>query len=255
MAAGRGRRVTTVLLILLVFLGGLLVAADRVAAYAAAQKLASQAQQEMANRGITTPDKPTATIGGFPFLTQVVRGRYDRVTIHAQQLHTDQGVTVDTLDVTATGINATTSALMNGQGNITADNVTGTARVGWATVTSLIKTSGTGMKSVTVTALPDGQLQMTTPVTVLGLSTTAVATGTVVVDGSVVHVKINTVRAQGGDVPPGLSSIIGSLRTALSVDVAIPPLPYKLKIQSVQSTVEGLAVTAYATNVPLATRS
>jgi len=259
MAAGRGRKITTVLVILLVILVGLFVAADRIAAYAASQELASQAQKELTQQGVSTPDKPTATISGFPFLTQVARGRYDKVTVHARSLSATrgvaQGVTVDTLDVTATGINAKTSALINGHGDITADNVTGTARVGWASVTKLIKTSGTGMDGVAVTALPDGQVQMRTPVSVLGVSTNVVATGTVAVSGSVVRVQINSVKAEGGNVPPGLNAIIGTLKTALSVNVQIPALPYNLKIRNVQSTVEGLVVNAYAQNVAIATRS
>jgi LmeA-like phospholipid-binding len=254
MAAGRGRKVATALIVLLVVLVGLFLAVDRVAAYAASQELASQAQKELASREVTTPSKPTVVIGGFPFLTQVVRGRYDKVTIHARSL-TGRGVTVDALDVTATGIHAKATALMNGRGDVTADNVTGTARVGWAAVTSLIKTSGTGMNGVSVSALPDGRVEMKTPVSVLGVTTNVVATGTVGVSGSVVHISITRVQAQGGDIPPGLSSIIGSLKTALSVNVNIPPLPYHLKISSVRSTVEGIVVTAYAQNVALATQS
>ncbi|MEN3310635.1 MAG: hypothetical protein V7603_6837 [Micromonosporaceae bacterium] len=254
MAAGRGRKVTTVLVVLVLVLFGLFLVGDRVAAYAASQELASQAQQQMKQRDISTPSRPTAVIGGFPFLTQVVRGRYDKVTIHAKDL-SSQGVTIDTLDVTATGINAKTNALINGKGDITADNVTGTARVGWAAVTSLIKKNGPGVDGLAVSALPDGQIQMRTPVSVLGVSTNVLATGTVRVSGSVVHVTVTRVQAQGGDVPPGLNSIIGSLKTALSVDLKIPALPYNLKIRSVQSTVEGIVVTAFAQNVALATHS
>jgi LmeA-like phospholipid-binding len=254
MAATRGRKVTTVLVVLLVLAAGLFIAADRIAAYVASRELASQAQKELAGRDISTPDRPTVTIGGFPFLTQVARGRYDRVTIHATRL-TAQGVTIDELDVTATGINAKASAVLHGQGEVTADVVNGTARVGWGAVTSLIKTSGTGMAEVSVSALPNGQIQMHTPVTVLGVSTTVVATGTVRVEGSTVLVSITKVQAQGGDAPPGLNSIIDSLKTAMSVKLTIPPLPYHLKIRGVQSTVEGILVNGYAENVALNTQS
>ncbi len=254
MAAGRGRRVTTVLIVLLVVLVGLFIAADRVAVYAASQELASQAQKQLNSRGFTTPTRPTATIGGFPFLTQVARGHYDKATIHAKSL-SGQGVTIDSLDVTATGITASTSALINGKGDITAANVDGKAHVGWATVTNLIKQNSKDFPDVNVSALPDGQIQMSTPVSLLGVSTNVVATGTVRVSGSVVHVTINRVEAQGGNVPAGLNSIVGSLKTALSVDVKIPPLPYHLQIRSVQSTVDGLVVSAFAQNVLLATHS
>jgi hypothetical protein len=253
MAAGRGRKITTVLVVLVLSLFALFMVGDRVAAYAASQELASQAQKEMQSRGISSPTKPTATIGGFPFLTQVIRGRYDKVTIHGKDL-TGQGITIDALDLTATSIHAKTSTLINRTGDVTADNVTGTARVGWAAVTALIK-QNSSVDGLTVTALPDGQIQMRTPVSVLGVSTNVIGTGTVKVSGSTVHVSITKVQAAGGNVPPGLTSIIGSLKTALSVDIKIPPLPYNLKIRSVQSTVDGIVVTGYAQNVALATHS
>jgi cytoskeletal protein RodZ len=254
MAAGRGRRMTTGLVVLVLVLFGLFLIGDRVAAYAASQQLAKQAQQELTARDISTPTRPTAHIDGFPFLTQVARGRYNKVTIHAENL-TSQGVKIDKLDVVATGIKASTSTLIHQNGDITADNVTGTGHVGWAAVTALIKKSGSGINGVTVTALPNGQIRMTTPVSFLGMSTTMVATGTLHVSGSAVRVAVNRVEAQGGNVPPGLSSLIGSLKTALSVNVTLPDLPYHMKIRSVQSTVDGLVVTAYAQNVALATHS
>lgn len=251
MAAGRGRKVTTVLVVLLLVVFGLFVAGDRVAAYAASQQLASQAQKELQARNISTPNRPSATIAGFPFLTQVMRGRYDKVTIHATDL-TGQGVTINTLDVVATGINAKASTLINRTGDVTADNVTGTARLGWAAVTKLIKTEGTGMTNVTISPLPNGQIEMKTPVRVLGLSTDVVATGTVHVSGSVVHVSVTQVQAQGGGVPAALNSIIGTLKNALSVDLRIPALPYNIKITNVQTTTDGIVVNGDARNVTLA---
>src|SRR5205807_9976988 len=112
MAASRGRKVTIVLVVLLVATVGLFVAADRLAAYAAERTIATQAKKELAARDITTPSEPTVAVGGFPFLTQVARGKYDKITIHLDR-PTSQGVTLDGLDVVATGVNATTSTLVN----------------------------------------------------------------------------------------------------------------------------------------------
>jgi hypothetical protein len=251
MAAGRGRKVATTLIVLLLILVGLFVAADRIASYAASQTLATQAQKELTARQISTPDKPTVVVDGFPFLTQVARGRYDKVTIHATKLTTN-GVRIDTLDVTATGINAAASVLMSGNGTVTADNVAGTARIGWDSVTTLIKQNVDQVKGVTVSALPTGQVQLHAPISAFGLSATVVATGTLQVQGDNVHVKITDVKTEGGNLPQGLSALVSSLKTALSVDVKIPTLPYHLKIRSVHPDVQGIVVTAEAQNVPIA---
>src|SRR5689334_23717370 len=125
----RGRKVWITLLIVVVVLGGLLLVADRVGAYVAASTIASQAKKELAARDITTPSDPTVTVGGFPFLTQVARGRYQSITIHVDH-PSSQGVTFDTLDVVANGVNASTSAVINRTGSITADTITGTTSLG-----------------------------------------------------------------------------------------------------------------------------
>ncbi|TML33547.1 MAG: DUF2993 domain-containing protein, partial [Actinobacteria bacterium] len=116
----RGGRLMVGLLVVVVVLAGLLVASDRIAAYAAERTIATQAKKELAAREITTPTEPKVSVGGFPFLTQVAKGRYDRITIHLDH-PSSQGVTLDVLDVTATGVNASTSAIVNGTGSITAD--------------------------------------------------------------------------------------------------------------------------------------
>src|SRR5437588_11571469 len=141
MAASRGRKIWIVLLILVVVLGGLFVAGDRIAAYAAERTIASQAKKELAARNITSPSDPTVAVRGFPLLTQGARGRYDKITIHVDH-PSSQGVALDALDVTARGVNASTDALMNGTGQITADDVSGTTSLGWDGVNKLINSFG-----------------------------------------------------------------------------------------------------------------
>src|SRR5215468_4780102 len=149
MAAGRGRRVTVVLVVLVVVLGGLLVVADRVAAYAAERTVARQAKQELAAQQISAAQDPIVHVAGVPFLTQVARGRYQKITIDVVR-PSAQGVTLDDLFVVATGVNASTAALLHGTGEITADTVTGTARLDWDSATKLIDLSQYGGTGATV---------------------------------------------------------------------------------------------------------
>jgi hypothetical protein len=251
MAASRGRKALLVLVILVIAVVGLLTIADRVAVYAAERTVASQAKQQMADQHISSPEDPSVKISGFPFLTQVVRGRYDKITIDVTK-PTDQGVTLDDLTVVATGVNASARALINGNGQVTADNVTGTGRLGWDSVNKLIDLSKFNSTGATVTALPDGKVQITAPVRVLNVSTTVVATGTIAVDGGTAHVNVTQVNVRGGGVPALLQAVLGSLKEELSFSVKIPPLPYHLKVKSVQARPEGVAITATATDVALA---
>jgi hypothetical protein len=250
----RGRKVWIALLILVVVLGGLLLVADRVGAYVAASTIASQAKKELAARDITTPSEPTVTIGGFPFLTQVARGRYQNITIHVDH-PSSQGVTFDTLDVMANGVNASTSALINRTGTVTADTISGTTSLGWAGVTKLMNTSGFGGTGASASAAPNNQVQVRVPVSFAGVSTTIVATGTLSVGQGAAHLKINQVAAEGGALPGVIGGLVGSIKQSLSVDIKIPPLPYGLVVKDVKTSQQGLAVTATAANVPLSTGS
>jgi hypothetical protein len=254
MAASRGRKWTVALLVLVVVLAGLLVAADRVAAYAASRTIVKQAKQQMAAQNITSPYDPTAKVDGFPFLTQVVRGHYDKITIDIKK-PAAQGVALDDLAIVATGINASTSALMNGTGQITADNVTGTVQMGWAAVTKLVDLSGYGGGGVSISALPDGEVQIKAPVSMLGQSANVVATGKVTVAGDSAQVTITKVTTDGGQVPSLLQQVLGSIKQQLSFAVKIPALPYSLKIKNATARPGGLTVTAAATNVPLANQA
>lgn len=250
---GRGGKALISFTVVLLVLLGLFAVADRVAAYAAERTIASQAKQELAAREITTPSEPQVSVGGFPFLTQVARGKYDRITIHLDH-PSSQGVTLDVLDVTATGVNAPTSAVLNGSGKITADLVTGVATLNWDAVNQLMKTSGFGGTEAHASALPDGEIQVHVPVSVSGVNTVVVATGTLAVDSGLVHVTITKVTTEGGNIPQVIGDLIGSIKQDLSVDVRIPRLPYGIQVRSVKATPAGLTVSGDATDVPLSSR-
>src|SRR5690349_5558244 len=86
----RGRRIGIGLLVLLLLLVGALVAADRIGANVAADRVSQQAAKEMQARGMTSASPPDVTIGGFPFLTQVVRGVYEKITIDVDRPQSQQ---------------------------------------------------------------------------------------------------------------------------------------------------------------------
>ncbi|MYS22605.1 Protein of unknown function [Streptomyces sp. DvalAA-14] len=79
-------RVARILLIVVVILGGLFVAADRISVHLAESKAAERAQ---ASEGLS--HKPTVSIEGFPFLTQVAGGKLNDVKITADDIAAADG--------------------------------------------------------------------------------------------------------------------------------------------------------------------
>jgi hypothetical protein len=259
--AGRGRRSLIALLVVLVVLGGLFVVADRVAANVAERRLADQAVSEMRKRDITSAKKPDVTIGGFPFLTQVLAGRYQKVTIDVD--HPQNGrVTLDRLTIAADQVHAPLNTITSGQGRVTADTVQGTATMGWDVVRGLIDTTplkrvpGLDVSKLDV-AVKDNKVTMSAPVAFAGLSLTMQAAGTLTVTKGEVHLQIQDLRATsaGGGVSSIPPSYMNQYRDALNVKIAVPSLPYDLVINKVETTASGILVTATAADVVLAGQS
>lgn len=244
----RGGKVTTVVAVLVAIAGGGLIVGDRIAAGVAERRIGAQAQQELAARDITTAQAPKVTIGGFPFLTQVLAGRYDKITIVVDR-PTSRGVTLDRLDVVALGVNAPAGSVLHGGGRITADQVTGTASLGWGSVLKLIDLSGYVAAGATASAQPDGLVRITAPVTALGRSITITATGNLSVSEGKVQLAIRQV-SHDGTLPPIAEQLLTRFKRTFAVD--IPPLPYHLVVRSAQAGPAGLLVTAAAQDVPIA---
>lgn len=253
MANGKRRRLWRVLLILAVIGIVLLVAADRIGIAVAESTVAGQARTQLAAEGVSTPSDPAVHIHGFPFLTQVLSGRYDAIDIAVLQ-PTTRGIRMDRLDVTATGVHVPLSTLTSGRGQIEADRVTGTAQVGWASFVQLVDLSGVTQygidpSTIQISGTDSGHINLSAPVTVEGATFTALATGTVTVAGSVLHVAITDISAADGPLPPNVSGVLNGIEQQLTFDVRIPPLPYHLVVDSVRTSAAGVTITASAVHI------
>ena len=255
--ARRGRRSLVVLVVLLVVLAGLFVVADRVAANVAESRISDQAATEMRNRGITSAQEPDVSVGGFPFLTQVLAGTYQKVTISVDQPQSGR-VKLQHLTIEANQVHAPLNTLTSGQGQVTADTVTGTAKLGWDVVQSLIDQTplrqipGLDASQLKV-AVDNNKLTMSAPVSFAGLKLTLVAAGTLTVANGEVRVQIEDLRTESGGATSSVSKdFINRFRDAFNVKIDVPQMPYKLVINKVQTTSEGITVTATAANVVLA---
>lgn len=239
----RGRRVGIWLTVTFVVLVSLLVTADRIGAYAAERTIAEKVAREVNDLGIDSAT-PDVTVGGFPFLTQVVDGEYERISILLRDVSAN-GLTVPSLDVHATGVNAEMDTLMSGQGSITADRVVGTATVGYSSVRALLRQDGLELSE------QDGKLRLRLPLTVAGQEITAIGVGEVRVTQGQIRLAVTDLRAEGIELAPQAQRLLDQHKSRLSVEIKLPPLPFGLRIDAVRVRPEGLAVTASAQQVPI----
>ncbi len=239
-----GRKVGIGLLTGFLVVLGLLVGADRAAAWVAEDKIAEQIATRAAERDIHMRGEPDVTVEGFPFLTQVAGGEFEAINIRMNEVSLD-GVDVDTLDIRALGVAADVAKLMDGSGDVRASRLTGNATVPFSVVEEAL-----GMEGAKVTG-SSGQLVIRVPFDFGVGSVTAVAHAGVSVSKGVVRVKVSTVDLADGKVPSYARPALDALARRLSREVAMPKLPYGLKLESAQVTASGVAATATARNVPL----
>lgn len=230
------------MLVALVVLVGLLLVADRVAAWAAGQTVAEQVARELDSYQVESAP-PEVSFEGFPFLTQVAAGRYEHIVLRLRDVGSSQ-LRLPLVELTATGVAAPVDALID-SGPIRAAQVTGQATIGYSQVTALTQYDQLRLSA------EDGQLAVRLPVDVLGTRVTLVGTGEVQVADGVVQVRVTGMTAEGAGLPSGGEAVVAQIARSLSVDVPLPPLPYGLTVESVHAGESGLVVTVRAHDVPL----
>jgi hypothetical protein len=239
------RRFLITLSVIVVVVGVGLFAMDRALAAYAEGKIADQTSAQIAKQGMRS-GTPTADVGGFPFATQVAAGKYNKITIGIPDLQ-GQGMRVPNLTLVATDVIAPLDALRSGEGAITATKVTGSAVVPWDVVIAAAK-----LKDLKLSALEDGTLKVSGEVTFAGFSVPLTGQAKVSVGGPT-SLKVQVTDLAGTD--PNLNSVVRSLIAAykdkLVFTVALPKLPYDLKLSKVTPTPNGLDLQVFAENVPL----
>lgn len=246
----RGRGLLITLIILLIIIGGVLFAADRVGRSYAQRIISDKVSEQVANQKATS-QKPDVTIEGFPFLTQVLHGRYDEIKIELADFSgpADQNGTkkirLPLLDIRAKDVQASLHTLQSG-GNIVAGTVTGIGEIDYPQLVELIGQPGVKL------AAKDGKLTGSAPVQVLGQTVNVTGTAELTVkSGNVVQVRFSNVSAAGLPDNPLVKGLINSYVNKLAFDLKVPALPLKLTVQNVEAQADGLKVTAGAADVAL----
>jgi hypothetical protein len=243
-----GRRLLITLIVLLVVVGGGLFLIDRFGASFAERRIADRVAQEVTENGARSAP-PEVTIGGVPFVTQVLDGRYKEITILLREFAGPAGqgrtVTMPLLDIRARDVRAPLDTVRSGNGQITATTVTGTGTLDYPGLAALANREGVTLGE------RDGKLTVTGPVQAAGQTFNVNGTADLTVKGNVVQVRFADLTAEGlGDIPL-VRNLINAYAKQVSFDIKVPDLPLKLAIQKVEPRPQGLVFTAAADEVPL----
>ena len=240
-------------LLLFVMLGGLL-GVDRFAEGAAENRIADQAREELASRHITVASDPKVSIGGFPFLTQVVSGEYERIGIRFDSPNAN-GVQFNRIDLSVDTLTADAVSIVRGHGSITASQVTGTATMGWDAVREVLEIAGVpGVDpSSAEIVVRDNVLRLRFPLSSAGGTGAVMADGAIRVQDGKVIIRLTNTRVEGA-VPAVVQRVVEQNQDGMSAKLSIPPMPYELTIRKVVSGARGLTVVTSAKNVLLAGR-
>jgi LmeA-like phospholipid-binding len=223
------------LLIAVIVVAGLLVAADRVAVILADRQIASRVQS-----AYSLPSKPSVSVTGFPFLTQVASGDYHQINVSIGSLNAD-GVQVNELTAQLSGVRAPLRDLSgHGSSGITAAQVTGSGTVPFSSVRSHLPRG--------VELSQDGEaLRLAGKVSYLGVTVPVSADATLAPDGSGIAVTPTRISVASGS--SALSSAIaGQFRFV----VPVTGLPLHLAVRLVSVVPGGVRVGAAAADVAFA---
>jgi hypothetical protein len=226
------------LVVVLVLLLGLAVLADRVAHGMAEDRVAAELVEKGGLQG-----SPEVEIAGFPFLTQVLGGRYDdvRISATAEELGQPAGTRAD---IALHGVQVPLSSVLSGSvGEVPVERIDGTATLSY----DLLEAQLGG--DTTLHREGDG-LRITKTVELLGQEIPLTATGTVTLDGNDLVVDVANATGAGIDIPDVLVDRVADL---LDLRYAVPALPFGLTLTSVTPADDGVDVTVEATDTVLAT--
>jgi len=148
-------------------------------------------------------------------------------------------------------VDADTADLIDGKATVTAERVTGTAVIDWTTLANLVDFARLGLSGVTF-GPSDSGLQVRGTANLAGLQVPMSATADLSVDAGVVQIRLRDARVEDGSLSGVGQAQLEALAQRLSVDIRIPPLPFRLSIDDVRPEEHGLSITATARAVPLA---
>jgi LmeA-like phospholipid-binding len=225
--------------IAVVVLLALLVVADRVSLAVAESSAASK----LANYG-QFQSKPSVHIGGFPFLTQAIGGKYHDVEVKSSAVTV--GVVQNAgFDVHLRGMQLPLGKAFGGQvDSVDVDHVEGTVVISYADLSRISRVSG-----LTFSRAGDS-LRIAGTVNVAGLGTVGPVgvTASAAIVGGGLKIAVKSLQVAGSSVA---GSTLALVNDTLSSALVLPTLPYGLKLSAVSVNDTGLVLHGLGTNVIL----
>ncbi|WP_406270004.1 DUF2993 domain-containing protein [Streptomyces sp. NBC_00191] len=247
-------RALRILLIVVVILGGIFVAADRIAVNMAESEAADKIKS---SQGLSST--PEISIKGFPFLTQVVGKELDEVDVSLAGITASAGGrTVNVTEVTA---ELRSVKIDSSFSSAVADRADGSARISYADLTKAAP-QGATVGYAGPERAAKGQVKVTGPLTDLlegaGIKVPGAFKGllkgrTVTAYSTVGLTGGSTVQLKAESLPrlplPGFDE---KLRQVIDYDLKIAGMPSSIKLDKVEATDTGLRFSGRGTNVSLA---
>ncbi|MVU76923.1 DUF2993 domain-containing protein [Nocardia sp. ET3-3] len=222
------------LLILIVILVIAVIAGDRVAVVMAQNEIGRKIASEY-----NLPNQPSVAIGGYPFLTQAVAGKYGRIDIRIGDW-SQKDMSVRDLDVVLKDVSASLDDLINNRtSNLVASTATATAVIPYETVQRFAP------KEVESFSFGSEGLSVKGKFPVAGVPVPATVVASVAPTDSGIEVTPESVRPVSG----GPSIPLSLLRQSLTFTVPLQQLPLGAKLTAITPASDGLHVTAEAPNV------
>jgi hypothetical protein len=247
-------RALRILLIFVVIIGGLFVAADRLALHFAEGKVADRIQSSQNLRS-----KPDVSVKGFPFLTQVAGKSLDEVDVGLGRLNaTANGHTVQVTQVKAVLKNVRIDSSFS---SATAGTAEGSARISYADLAAAVP-KGATVSYAGPERAAKGQVKVVAKATDIleeehipdpsGLVTKLLGDKSLTAYGTVTMVKGDTLKLAFDDISglpvPGLADQIKGL---IDSNLKIDGLPSTVTLSKVTASATGLQFTGTGTDVAL----
>lgn len=213
----------------------LVAVGDRVGEGVAEDALADQLTEELGSR-------PEVEIGGFPFLTQAVRGRYDEIRASAPRVQQGAIALADVRSVLR-GVQVPLSDAVGGSvDRVPVEELTASGLVSYDDLET-----ASGAQDVQLEPDPQG-VRVTGRLRVLGQDLPATAVSQLSLDGDVLVVTASSVEVGGAGAGEQVSA---ALRGRLDLRIPVPELPYGIRLSSVLPGPGGVTVQGSARDVVL----
>jgi hypothetical protein len=220
-----GRRVVVTLLVVVV----LLVVADRVSAYVAERAAGNSIESSQ-----HLDSRPDVNIAGFPFLTQLATGKYDKITITANDVPVGQRVQVH---LSALDVVLHTVTVSHGFSRVHSNAATATASIDYADLGRAL--------GVDVGYAGRGRIKAAKTVTAAGRSAHAtVVTTPKLVDGALAFggTSINDASQFG-------AAVTSELNKVFDLSIPLQGIPFHVRVRSLTVDPKGIQLVLAGRNL------